>query len=343
MSDLASSLAASVSGPSAVSVSRVDVPAPGEGELLVRMAACGICGSDVEKVFGSYGKQSTRLGHEPAGTVVAAGRGARFGPGDRVFTHHHVPCGDCHLCSRGAETLCETYSKTNIWPCGLSELYTVPAPNAERGVLRLPDSVSFEEAAMIEPLACCLRAWKKIPFRDGDALAVFGAGPTGVMHAMLGARRASKVFCSDTNGYRLEAARAAGAEPVRAGTAAESVIGGTGGRGADAAVVATGSPAALREAVSSVRKGGTVMVFGVPPRGTTVDFDVSDLYAREVSLVSSYAASDAETREALGMIASSLDVGGLITHSFGVADSQKAFDLARSGDGAMKIIVTGKA
>ncbi len=337
---VASSLAASVSGPSTVSVSRVDVPPPGEGELLVRMAACGICGSDVEKVFGSYGKPSMRLGHEPAGTVVEAGRGAGFEPGDRVFTHHHVPCGSCRLCGHGAETLCETYSSTNLWPCGLSELYTVPAPNAKLGVLRLPDSVSFEEAAMIEPLACCLRAWKKIPFRDGDSLAVFGAGPTGIMHAMLGGRRASKVFCSDTNAYRLEAARSAGAEPLEAGSAAERI---RGAGGADAAVVATGSPAALLEAIRSVRKGGTVMLFGVPPRGTTADFDLSDLYAREVSLVSSYAASDADTREALGMISGALDLGPLITHSFGVADSQKAFDLARSGEGAMKIIVTGKA
>ena len=317
---VASSLAASVSGPSTVSVSAIDVPSPGEGELLVRMAACGICGSDVEKVFGSYGKPSMRLGHEPAGTVVEAGRGSGFEPGDRVFTHHHVPCGSCRLCEHGAETLCDTYSATNIWPCGLSELYTVPAPNAERGVLRLPDSVSFGEAAMIEPLACCLRAWKKIPFRDGDSLAVFGAGPTGIMHAMLGARRASRVFCSDTNAYRLEAARSAGAEPLEAGSAAEAI---EKAGGADAAVVATGSPAALSEALRSVRKGGTVMLFGVPPRGTRADFDLSDLYAREVSLVSSYAASDVDTREALGMISGTLDLGPLITHSFGVADSQR--------------------
>ena len=304
------------------------------------MAACGICGSDVEKVFGSYAKPSMRLGHEPAGTVAEAGPGSGFEPGERVFTHHHVPCGQCRLCSHGAETLCETYSATNIWPCGLSEFYTVPEPNSKRGVLRLPDSVSFEEAAMIEPLACCLRAWKKIPFQEGDSLAVFGAGPTGIMHAMLGARRASRVFCSDTNPYRLEAARKAGAEPLRAGGAAEEVLSATGG--ADAAVVATGSVSALREALACVRKGGTVMAFGVPPRGAKLDIDVSDLYAREVSLVSSYAASDGDTREALDLIPS-LGLAGLVTHSFGVADSQKAFDLARSGEGAMKILVTGKA
>lgn len=339
---MASSLAASVSAPSTVSVSRVDVPPPREGELVVEMAACGICGSDVEKVFGSYGKPSMRLGHEPAGTVAAAGDGAGFEPGERVFTHHHVPCGDCRLCRHGAETLCRTYSETNLWPCGLSELYTVPAANAERGVLRLPDSVSFEEAAMIEPLACCLRAWKQIPFQDGDSLAVFGAGPTGVMHAMLGARKASAVFCTDTNDYRLEAARSAGAEPVRAGSAAERISRDTDG-GADAAVVATGSPEALLEAIASVRKGGTVMMFGVPQRGQSVELDLSDAYARGLRLATSYAASDEDTREALELISGPLDLAPLVTHSFAVADSQKAFDLARTGRGAMKILVTGKA
>lgn len=319
------------------------MPPPGPGELLVRMAACGICGSDVEKVFGSYAKPSMRLGHEPAGTVIEAGEGAGFEPGERVFTHHHVPCGDCRLCRHGAETLCSAYSETNLLPCGLSELYTVPGPNARRGVLRLPDSVSFEEAAMIEPLACCLRAWRQVPLRGGDSLAVFGAGPTGIMHAMLGARRGMQVFCSDTNAYRLEAARAAGAEPVRAGSAAEQVMCGTGKEGADAAIVATASPSALHEALASVRRGGTVMMFGVPQRGQRADLDMSDIYARGLALATSYAASDEDTREALALISSSLDVRPLITHSFAVPDSQKAFDLARSGTDAMKILVTGKA
>lgn len=339
---MASSLAASVSAPSTVSVSRVEVPPPGNGELLVRMAACGICGSDVEKVFGSYGKPSMRLGHEPAGVVEEAGPGAGFEPGERVFTHHHVSCGDCRLCRHGAETLCATYSETNLWPCGLSEIYKVPALNARRGVLRLPDSVSFREAAMIEPLACCLRAWKQIPFQKGDSLAVFGAGSTGIMHVMLGARRASKVFCSDTNEYRLEAARAAGAEPVHAGSAAQEISRGADG-GVDAAVVATGSIAALREALRSVRKGGVVMMFGVPPRGQTAELDFSNVYARGITLATSYAASDDETREALSLISGSLDLAPLITHSFPVSESQKAFDLARSGEGAVKILVTGKA
>ena len=178
---------ATVKGPSEISVDETQKPVLNSGDILVQMHACGICGSDLEKVFGQYGQPSMRLGHEPAGVVIdVASDVVDFKKGDRVFTHHHVSCYDCHFCNHGNETMCKKYSETNLSPCGLSEEYVVPAWNVSHGgVLKISDSMSFEEAAMIEPLACCVRAWKKCSNNEGDSTAIFGVGPTGMMHVML--------------------------------------------------------------------------------------------------------------------------------------------------------------
>ena len=189
---------ASVKEPSVISVDDIEKPQLTSGDVLVQMNACGICGSDLEKVFGQYGQLSMRLGHEPSGIILDVGSDVtEFKKGDRVFTHHHVPCYDCHYCNHGNETMCQKYSETNLSPCGLSEEYVVPAWNVSHGgILKISDSLSYEEAAMIEPLACCVRAWSKFTSREGDSVAIFGVGPTGMMHVMLAhVKKFSKIFC----------------------------------------------------------------------------------------------------------------------------------------------------
>lgn len=339
---------AAVREPSVISISDVPSPSPGPGDILVRMQACGICGSDLEKVFGQYGSQSMRLGHEPAGVVADVGCRVRgFEKGDRVFTHHHVPCYSCHLCMHGNETMCKRYSESNLSPCGLSENYLVPEWNVlHGGVLKLSDSTTFEQAAMIEPLACCIRAWSKCAYRESDSAAVFGVGPTGMMHAMLArTKKFSKIFCLDGNDFRLEFAKKFNitaainpAEPDRF----ERILNETDGLGVDLAIVATSSMAALNDAFEAVRKGGTVMMFGVPSRGASLDVDMSKVYSKEITLATSYAASDADTKAALDLIESGrIDVNSLITHRYPISETQKAFEHARTGSGAMKIIITG--
>ena len=335
-----------------------------EGSMTVRMAACGICGSDVEKVFGRYGQPSMRLGHEPAGIVVragGAGREAGIAEGDRVFTHHHVPCYSCHLCARGAETMCPRYYESNLSPCGLAEEYEVPAWNVRHGgVLRIPDSMALEDAAMIEPLACCVRAWSKAGARRGDTAAIWGMGATGMMHAMLARHYGlAGAVCADVNAFRLEfagrelgrfctpaavAAAGGGGGDEGRSAAIDAVLGATDGRGADVAIVAAGSMKALSEAIRAVRRGGTVVMFGVPSRGETVQLDMAGMYSREVTLTSTYAASDRDTAEALSLISSGrVRAGRLVTHRFPLDRAQDAFDLARSGDGAVKVVVSGPA
>ena len=288
-----------------------------------------------------------RLGHEPAGVVLDVGADVmQFKKGDRVFTHHHVPCYDCHLCNHDNETMCQKYYETNLSPCGLSEEYVVPAWNVSHGgVLKISDSLSFEEAAMIEPLACCVRAWRKYFYSVGDSAAVFGVGPTGMMHVMLAnTKKFSKIFCFDVNDFRLDFAKKFNiTESFNSmdENRKQKILKHTDGRGVDVAIVATSSLKALEDAIDMVRKGGAVMMFGVPSKGAKIDLDMSKIYSKEITLVTSYAASDKDTKDALDLIESSqIDVKQLITHTYPITDSQKAFDHARSGDNAMKIIIT---
>lgn len=335
-----------VKGPASVEIQETTRPALGPGDILVKMQSCGICGSDVEKVFGKYGQPSMRLGHEPAGIILKVGSSVSgFKPGDRVFTHHHVPCYSCHYCKHGNETMCPTYYETNLSPCGLSEEYVVPQWNVEHGgVLKIPDTMSFDEAAMIEPLACCVRAWSKFSYRKDDTTAIFGAGPTGMMHVMLAyANEFSKVFCFDVNDFRLDFASKFGAVPLKAEPQSiQKILAETQNRGVDVSIVATGSLKAVTDAISVTRKGGIIMLFGVPSKGATLDIDMSIVYSKELTIVPSYAASDQDTKRSLELISSGkVAVKKLITHRYILGDSQKAFEHAHTGQNAMKIIING--
>lgn len=336
-----------VKAPSVISIDETKVPVLGPGEILVQMHACGICGSDVEKVFGHYGKTSMRLGHEPAGIILEIGKDvSSFKKGDRVFTHHHVPCYSCHYCKHGNETTCKKYSETNLSPCGLSEEYIVPQWNVSHGgVLKLPDSMTFEEAAMIEPLACCVRSWKKLSYQEKDSVAIFGMGPTGIMHVMLAqSKHFSKIFCFDVNDFRLDFAKKFDVSQTINSVdekRLERIKKDTENRGVDLAIVATSSLKALEDAIEMVRTGGSIMMFGVPSKGVIIDLDMNKVYSKEITLVTSYAASDVDTKEALKLIDSQeIKVNQLVTHTYHISDSQKAFDHARTGENAMKIIIT---
>ena len=336
-----------VKEPSVISVRETEKPVLDSGDVLVQMHACGICGSDLEKVFGQYGQPSMRLGHEPAGVIIDVGSDVtEFKKGDRVFTHHHVPCYSCHMCIHGNETMCQKYYESNLSPCGLSEQYVVPNWNVSHGgVLKLPDSMTFEEAAMIEPLACCVRAWTKYSYQKNDSIAIFGVGPTGMMHVMIArAKKFSKIFCFDVNDFRLNFAKKFNVTDIINSTnekRKQKILEHTDDRGVDVAIVATSSLRALDDAIDMVRKGGAVMMFGVPSKDAKINLDMSKIYSKEITLVTSYAASDHDTKEALQLIDSGqIDVKKLVTHTYQIGDTQKAFEHARSGENAMKIIIT---
>ena len=340
--------AAVVKSNSNVEIKNIENQSVGPGDILVKMRACGICGSDVEKVFGKYGQPSMRLGHEPAGTIMEVGSEiSNFSVGDRVFTHHHVACysDDCHECNHGNETMCKKYYESNLEPCGLADEYIVPEWNVKHGgVLKIPDSMSFEDAAMIEPLACCIRAWNKFTHKNNDSIAVLGIGPTGIMHALLAKIYGfEKIFCLDFNEFRLDFAKKFEAIAINSGNtnALEQIKSETANQGVDVVIVATSSLNALKDAVNFVRKGGTIVMFGVPSKGAIIDLDMSEIYSKGITIVNSYAASDFDTKEALEKISNKqINVSQLITHKYNLQECQEAFVHAKSGDNAMKIIIS---
>jgi len=340
--------AAVVKSNSSIEIKNIEKQSLGPGDILVKMGACGICGSDVEKVFGKYGQPSMRLGHEPAGTIMEVGSEiSNFSIGDRVFTHHHVACysDDCHECNHGNETMCKKYYESNLEPCGLADEYIVPEWNVKHGgVLKIPDSMSFEDAAMIEPLACCIRAWSKFTHKKNDSVAILGVGPTGIMHALLAKLYGlGKVFCLDLNEFRLDFAKKFDTITINSGNtnALEQIKSETANQGVDVVIVATSSLNALKDAVNFVRKGGTIVMFGVPSKGANVELDMSEVYSKGLTIVNSYAASDFDTEEALKKIESKqIDVSQLITHKYNLEECQEAFVHAKSGDNAMKIIIS---
>jgi len=309
------------------------------------MKACGLCGTDIEKLHGEYTAAMPVLGHEAVGVIVSvADKGGAFKVGDRVFPHHHVPCHKCYYCRHGNETMCKEYRGSNIDPGGFSELFRVPAWNVSGGgVLKLPSDVSFEEASLIEPAACCIRAIDRCGVQAGDSVLVVGGGPVGMTHAILLLAMNAHVLVSDIIEGRLEFARAIGVDEALNPAAVDVPAQAkrlTGGLGPDFAIVASGSPKAIAQAIRSVRRGGKVCLFGVPPRGSYLEYDVSEVFNSEVSIVSSYAATDVETKKALDLIAGKkVNLSPLITHRFHLEDFELAVETAAKGEGMKTVIL----
>ncbi len=325
----------------------VDLPVPdaGPGELLVRMSACGLCGTDIEKLKGEYTASAPSLGHEAVGVVAKTGRSvAGFREGDRVFPHHHVACGECYFCRRGSETMCAEYRKSNIKPGGFSEFFVVPAWNVARGgVLKIPPDMDLELASLIEPVACCVRALDACSVAGGDSVLVAGAGPVGLLHAILLRSLGAEVIVSDVSKPRLEFARSIGAGAVLDASDPGVVLKArelASGRGVDVAIVASGSPKALTQALGAVRKGGKLCLFGIPPKGSMLEYDLSDVYNADISIVPSYGATEKETPKAVQALAArKSEFRSLITHRFRITEFGAAVSAASSGE-AMKVLIT---
>lgn len=321
------------------------IPGPGPGEAVVEMKACGLCGTDLEKMRGEYTASMATIGHEAVGVVRDVGEGVvGLKSGDRVFPHHHVPCGECHYCWSGNETMCERYRGSNLNPGGFSQFFVVPRWNIEEGgVLRIPDEMGFELASMIEPLGCCVRAMHRGGFSGGESVLIAGAGPVGMMNALLLAEPAVNVMISDINDNRLRFAERLGVGHVidaKITDVAKEAKGKTKGMGVDLAVIASGSKDAIQQGLSAIRKGGRVVLFGIPLKGSVLDYDISNLYNSEQSVISSYGAVERDTREALEILTVRGDeFKPLITHRFPISEFSDAVAVATRGD-SMKVVIT---
>jgi len=313
-------------------------------EILVEMKACGICGSDLMEWY-LRNRAPLVLGHEPAGLIVEAGKRVEgFEVGDRVFVHHHVACLKCHYCKRGDYTMCQQFSQTHIEPGGFAEHFRVPAPNLQIDTLKLPSNVSYEEATLIEPVGCCIRAQNKCNIQKGDTMAVIGAGPSGIIHVMLAKMSgATKTIVSDTVEYRLKAAKRFGADltvnPQRE-KLTERVKDATEGRGADVVIVTAPNVKALEDGIQICRKGGTLCLFAPTQPLEQARLSPHRLFFSEITIVPSYSTSHIETRLALQLISSGrIKTKELITHRFPLSQTVEAFKTAAKSKECLKVIV----
>jgi len=323
-----------------------ELPKPwiGPGEVLIRIKASGLCGSDVMEWYRRH-KAPLVLGHEVAGEIAEVGDGVtQYKVGDRVAVSHHVPCNTCHYCLSGHHTVCDTLRSTNFDPGGFAEFVRVPQINTDRGIYRIPDEVSYEDATFTEPLACVLRGLRKTGFEQGDSVLVIGSGIAGILYIDLArALGAGRIMATDIADCRLEAAGRFGAHS--AFHASEDVPTRVrevnGGRGADRVILTSGALPAVDQALRSVERSGSVLFFAPTDEGATFPLSINDLFWRnDTTLTTSYAGSPADHETALRLIrAGSVHVKEMITHRFGLEEAGKGFALVAAGSESIKVII----
>lgn len=327
-----------------IRIEEIPTPEIGRGELLVRIEASGICGSDVMEWY-RIKKAPLVLGHEIAGEVVEVGEGIhRYKKGDRVVASHHVPCNTCRFCLRGHHTVCDTLRRTNFDPGGFAEYVRLPAINVDRGVYLIPHGVSFEEASFAEPLACVWRAQETAGIGPGDTVVVIGSGIAGLLHIQLAfALGATRVVATDISEDRLRAAKRFGADATI--HAKEDIVSEVrrinDGWLADKVLVCTGAVSANLQALELVERGGTVLFFAPTDPGVTVPVSINDLFFRnDVVLMTSYAGSPADHVTALELIrAHRVRVSEMISHRLSLAETGKGFKLVVEARDSIKVIV----
>jgi L-iditol 2-dehydrogenase len=326
-----------------VRLEEMRMPPIGPGELLVRIRASGICGSDLMEWY-RVKKAPLVLGHEIAGEVVETGEAVNaFRAGDRVFSSHHVPCGKCRYCQAGHQSVCDLLRATHFDPGGFSEFVRVPKINVELGTLRLPDEVTFDEGSFIEPLACVVRAQRFARLSAGQTVLVIGSGISGLLHIQLArARNAGRIIATDISDFRLAAASRFGAHATIHGAqdVPAQVRELNDGRLADLVIVCTGAMPAIAQAVKSVDRGGTLLFFAPTAAGVEVPIPLFEFWRDEISLVTSYAGSGEDLTESLELIrARRVRVADMITHRLPLADAAAGFQLTASGHESIKVII----
>lgn len=325
-------------GAGKIALEDLPTPAIGDGELLVRVTACGLCGSDLMRWYQDP-RAPVVLGHEPVGTVAEAGAGAAFAVGDRVFVHHHVPCFDCRLCRAGRHTLCDTFRATRIDPGGLAEFIRVPRENAQADVLALPDGVDDIAGTLIEPVACVVRGQRRAGVGPGSRVAVVGAGSMGLLEIQVArALGADAVVALEPNAERRRVAAELGAVTPD-GFDVAAVREGLGDALADQVFVCTHNPDAIAGAVHMAGAAGVVQLFAPTPPGALVPLDLGAMFFREVTLQSTYSAGPEDTREALALIADGhIDVEAVVSHRVPLDRIGAAYRMADSGE-ALKVVI----
>ena len=326
-----------------VRLEEIAKPTIGFGELLVKVIASGICGSDVLEWY-RVKKAPIVLGHEIAGEIRDVGEGVeRYKIGDRVFVSHHVPCNSCHYCMNGHHTACETLHATNFFPGGFSEYIRVPKINVECGVFLLPKEISFEEGTFIEPLGCVVRGERLAGLKPGQTVLILGSGISGLLHLLLARHLgAGKIITTDVNEYRLKMAKDLGADANL--DAKDDILKSlrkiNDGKLADLVIVCTGAFSAFKQALQCVDRGGTVLFFAATDPGVELPVPVNEFWRKEIKLMTSYGSAPPDNAKALELIHKGhIPVRKLITHRISLKEAGTGFRLVAEAGESMKVII----
>ena len=326
-----------------VRVEQIPVPKIGEEEVLLKVMASGICGSDVIEWY-RLPKAPRVLGHEATGIIDQVGSKVKtVKVDDRVFVSHHVPCNNCRYCKRGSQTACHTLHTTNYYPGGFSQYIQVPKINVQYGIYKLPDTMSFEEGTFIEPLACVSRGQRLANLGKDDSLLVIGSGISGILHVQLAKFKGVRnIIVADINPYRLELATKFGAThaldskvdlPQKLKEANNGLL-------ADQVIVCTGATSAAMAALDCVDNGGKILFFAVPDPSVKLPVPINQFWRNEITMQTSYGAAPNDLRDSLKLLATGkFDVAGMVTHRLPLREAQEGFRLMAEAGKSLKVIL----
>ncbi len=335
--------------PGKMEVKEVDKPVCKDGEILVKVGACAICGTDVRIYFNGQKNVVPPhiIGHEIAGTIEEIGKGVSgYSIGGRVTTVTSVCCGKCKFCEKGYYNICvDSRAIGYFWPGGFAEYVSIPKDAvSQNSVIKIPDNVSFEEASIVEPLSCCINGQDYLDIQEGDFVVVFGCGPIGIMHAELAkAQGAASVVIADISEDKLQFGR--GFKDiillnVKEEDPVDKVMKLTGGEGADVVIVAAGSKKAQVQAMNMAAKKARVSFFaGLPKDDPIIELDSNLLHYREISVFGAFASYEAQYRKALNIVsAGKIESGKIITHTFPLDKIVEAIKLVKAGK-TLKVVI----
>lgn len=327
-----------------VRVEYLPVPVIGPRDILIKVKASGICGSDIMEWY-RIKRAPLVLGHEVTGEVAEVGENIKkFKQGDHVFAIHHVPCDECVYCLNGHQTACLDFQGINNFdPGGFSEYLKVSGKSVDTGVLKLPDHISYEEGTFIEPLGTVLRGTRSLGVNPGDSVVVIGSGLAGLLYIKtLRALGAGNIIAVDVHNYRLETAKQFGAtHTVRSSPDLHDFIRNVnGGRLADKVVICAGAISAVSAALQSVDRGGTVLFFAVPKPGETVDIDFNPFWRNDIVIKTSYGSAPVDHMQALELLkAGTVNLSDMVTHRFPLEKIADGFNLASDGNDCLKVLI----
>src|SRR5262245_18483054 len=334
-------------------IARETVPVPEihAGEVLIRVAACGICGTDVKKVLHNLVRPPQILGHEIAGTVVKTGIGVtRWRAGDRVVSFHHIPCGSCFYCNRQLFSQCAQYKKTGVTAGfdpnggGFAQYVRVMPHIVERGMAAIPAHVTFEEATFVEPVNTCLKAIQKARIRPTEVVFVIGQGPIGLLLTFLARMAGATVLTSDSLPARRLMSIRFGAEACfdpATGNAADEVRRLRGDIGADAVLLAVPDAKLVQLALEIARPGGRVLLFAQNDPVSQIQFPAAAVGVEEKEILGSYSASiDCQDQSAQIVFENRGLFRELISHRFPLDAIEQAFAMAsHPADDSLKLVI----